>query len=104
MDAKGPTSIVAHFERLSDPRVVGRCEHKLIDVIVIAVLAIICGADGWVDVAMFGNAKEKWLRTFLELPNGVPKHDTFGRVFAALDPKSFADCFIKWVTGLSQLS
>ena len=104
MDASGPTSIVVHFERLSDPRVVGRCEHKLIDVIVIAILAVICGADGWVDVALFGAAQQTWLGTFLELPNGVPKHDTFGRIFSALDPKSFADCFIDWVSSLSQLS
>src|SRR5215217_5220930 len=73
----------AHFADLPDPRI-DRCKrHALLDVVTIAFCAVVCGADTWVDVAEFGRSKQAWLRTFLGLPNGVPSHDTFGRVFAA---------------------
>jgi predicted transposase YbfD/YdcC len=71
------------------------------DIIVIAICAIICGADDWTEVELFGNAKLSWLRTFLELPNGVPSHDTFGRVFARLNPEQFQQCFLEWVQAVS---
>ncbi len=75
------TVIEAHFESLPDPRrATMNLRHKFLDILVIAICAIICGADSWVAVAEFGRAKEHWFRTFLELPNGIPSHDTFTNV------------------------
>ena len=82
-------SLVEHFSDLEDPRVDRTKRHSLIDILVIAICAIICGADNWVAVELFGKAKIGWLSTFLELPSGIPSHDTFGRVFARLDPEQF---------------
>jgi predicted transposase YbfD/YdcC len=93
-------SLVGHFAVLEDPRDALRRRHKLIDMIVIAIAAVLCGADGWVAVAAFGRAKEGWLRQFLELPNGIPSHDTFGRVFAVLAPVAFEACFRAWVEAI----
>lgn len=93
--------LVEHFGQLDDPRVVGRTRHRLIDILVIAVCATICNADTWVDVAAYGRAKEAWLRTFLELPNGIPSHDTFGRVFAMIDPEQFQACFLAWIRAVA---
>ena len=78
-------SITKYFNLLKDPRVERTKRHSLLDIIVIAICAAICGADDWVSVERFGNAKLNWLQTFLDLPNGIPSHDTFGRVFAQLD-------------------
>lgn len=77
------------FASLKDPRTGRAKRHKFIDVLVIAICAVICGADSWVDVEMFGNSKKDWLSRLLELPNGIPSHDTFGRVFAMIDPVEF---------------
>jgi hypothetical protein len=82
----------------------GRCDHRLIDIIVIAVCAIIAGAESWVDVESFGKAKQAWLQTFLELPHGIPSHDTFGRFFAALDAEAFQAAFMRWVEGVFRVS
>jgi len=71
---------------------------------VIAVMAVICGANGWSEVALFGRCKQKWLTTFLELSGGIPSHDTFGRVFALLDPDAFERCFLAWMSALVELS
>lgn len=79
-------SILAHFQHLDDPRISPATRHQLLDIVAIALCAVICGADSWVEVEAFGTAKQTWLRTFLTLPHGIPAHDTFGRVFAALDP------------------
>jgi predicted transposase YbfD/YdcC len=95
------TSIWEHFSVLPDPRVERTKLHKLEDILTITICAVICGAETWVDIADFGWAKESWLRTFLELPNGIPSHDTFDRVFAALDTKVFEGCFQNWVADLA---
>lgn len=87
------------FADLPDPRA-ANVVHRLSDILVIAVCAVICGAEGWVDVQTFGNAKLPWLRTFLDLRHGIPSHDTFGRVFAALDPDAFERCFRQWIASL----
>ena len=97
-------SIGEHFADIVDPRVNRTKRHLLLDIIVIAICGVICGADGWVAVETFGKAKEAWLRTFLELPHGIPSHDTFGRVFARLDPEAFQRSFINWVQALSELT
>jgi predicted transposase YbfD/YdcC len=81
---------------LEDPRDDNR-RHLLLDIIVIAVCAAICGADTWTDVELFGEAKEKWFKGFLRLPHGVPSHDTFGRVFGLLDAEQFQQCFREWI-------
>lgn len=78
--------LTERFSDLEDPRIGRAKRHELIDVVVIAISAVICGADSWVDVEMYGKSKRDWLDRFLSLPNGIPSHDTFGRVFARLDP------------------
>jgi len=97
-------SIDHHFADMEDPRIDRTKLHSLLDIVVIAICAIICGADDWVSVELFGNAKHDWLEEFLELPNGIPSHDTFGRVFGALDPDQFQSCFLNWISAVSELT
>jgi predicted transposase YbfD/YdcC len=97
---QGPPSIAFHFAHVHDPRIDRGKRHVLIDVMTIAILAVICGADSWVGVVQFGKAKETWLKAFLALPNGIPSHDTFGRVFSLLDPEQFAKGFMDWIATL----
>jgi len=102
--AKNPAkSISEHFETVADPRVDRTKKHELIEIIIIAICAVICGADDWVAIERFGRAKEDWFRSFLVLPNGIPSHDTFGRVFSALDPEQFQQSFLNWVATLAEL-
>ena len=96
-------TIANHFGDLTDPRIDRTKLHKLLDILVIAICAVIAGADNWEDVAAFGQAKIDWFKTFLELPNDIPSHDTFNRVFARLDPKQFQDGFIRWVSAVSEV-
>jgi len=97
-------TITDSFAELEDPRVNRTKLHKLLDIITIAICGVICGADGWTGIEKFGNAKLAWLQTFLELPNGIPSHDTFGRVFARLDPEGFQQCFLGWVQAVSEFT
>jgi predicted transposase YbfD/YdcC len=91
-----------HFSDITDPRIHNHnFRHNIFDMLVIAVLATICGADGWVEIERFGQDKEEWLKTFLELPNGIPSHDTFGRLFAILEPQEFERCFSAWLQALN---
>ena len=89
---------------MPDPRVEGRCDHKLVEVVVLTVCAVICGADGWVGVETYGKEKEAFLRQYLELPNGIPSHDTLGRLFAALDAEAFQTSFARWVETVFELT
>ena len=98
--AIGDQSLTGHFAVLGDPRDGTKRRHLLIDMIVIAIAATLGGADGWVQIAQFGREKEAWLRRFLELPKGIPSHDTFGRVFSLLQPEAFEQCFRAWVASI----
>jgi len=96
-------AIEEHFGKVSDPRVDRTKEHKLMDMIAIAICAVICGAEGWVDIELFGKSKLAWLKTFLELPNGIPSHDTFGRVFSRIDAQEFQLAFSEWVWAVNDI-
>lgn len=99
------TTIQACFGNLTDPRnETHNKRHKLIDILTITILAVICGADSWVGIERFGNSKEPWLKTFLELPNGIPSHDTFGDVFARLDSKELQMSFLNWIRQVFSLT
>jgi len=97
------TGIIAHFSCIPDPRLNRKKEHKLTDIFFITICAVICGADGWVSVAQFGQAKKEWLTRVLGLKNGIPSHDTFGNVFAVIDTQLFAECFSRWVSELIEV-
>ncbi|MEG4508568.1 ISAs1 family transposase [Microcoleus sp. F6_B4] len=96
------TSFFRHFDTLKDPRIERTKEHLLIDIVAIAILSVISGAEGWVGIETYGKAKFDWLKSFLELPNGIPSHDTFSRVFARIEPQQFQDCFLSWVKSITQ--
>jgi predicted transposase YbfD/YdcC len=99
MDSQASGGTLRFFAGLPDPRA-HNVIHKLHDILVIAICAVICGADGWTEVEEFGRSKQTWFKTFLDLPGGIPSHDTFGRVFAKLDPDAFERCFIAWTGAL----
>jgi predicted transposase YbfD/YdcC len=96
-------AITAYFSVLEDPRRYNR-RHNLLDIVVIAICAAICGAEGWEDIELFGETKEEWLKEFLELPHGPPSDDTYRRVFAALDAEEFQICFMDWIEAVEELT
>ncbi len=98
--APKPRSIVEFFEEMTDPRVNRTRVHRLTDILVIGLCSILTGGEGFNDMELFGRIKLEWLKTFLQLPHGIPSHDTFNRVFSALDPRHFMDCFVRWVRGI----
>ena len=104
MDVDAPRSLLRFFDDVQDPRMDRTQHHSLGDILFITICAVICGADGWTEIELFGNAKLEWLRTVLALPNGIPSHDTFGRVFARLDPESFERGFLRWTAALAETS
>lgn len=105
MEEPKPTTLFeSHFGKIRDPRIGNAKQHKLIDIIIIAICAVICGADSWNDVELYGRNKQGWLKQFLELPKGIPSHDTFGRLFARLDPQEFGRRFMEWVKAITELT
>jgi predicted transposase YbfD/YdcC len=104
MDADAPRGMLRAFTDMEDPRMDRTKEHSLADILAIAICATICGADDWSKMELFGRCKEKWFRTFLDLPNGIPSHDTFRRVFMLIEPDAFERCFMAWVDGLCEAS
>ncbi|GHO70465.1 ISAs1 family transposase [Ktedonobacter sp. SOSP1-52] len=90
------------FARVEDPRIDRTKRHRLRDILIIAICGTICGADGWVEIEEFGKAKAAFFQELLDLPNGIPSHDTFGRVFGLIDPKQFEASFVQWVQGISR--
>jgi predicted transposase YbfD/YdcC len=104
MESSTPQTLLQHFSALTDPRIERRKLHKLIDILAIAICATICGAETWEDLELFGNAKQQWFKSFLELEHGIPSHDTFRRVFARLDPEEFQHSFLNWVRSTFELT
>jgi DDE_Tnp_1-associated len=97
-------SIVEHFQTLEDPRIERTKQHLLLDILVIAVCILLTGGEGFQDMELFGKSKRAWLQTFLALPHGIPSHNTFGRVFARLNPQRFQECFLSWTQAVAQLT
>src|SRR6266849_3966438 len=95
-------SFFGHFATLEDPRIDRTKLHKLMDIMFIAVCALLSGANDFVGMEKFGKAQKAWLQQYLELANGIPSHDTFGRVFQALDPQEFGKCFLSWVAAFQE--
>ena len=97
MDQK--KGLIEHLSIIRDPRVEGRCDHDLVDILVIVICAVLSGAEGWEEIVEFGYLREGWLRGFLRLKNGIPSHDTIARVMSIIDTKELGTSFIEWVSG-----
>ena len=104
MEKEAIGSITKYFGELQDPRTGNAKAHIFLEILIIAICAVICGADGWSDVELFGKNKKDWLKTFLRLPKGIPSHDTFGRIFAKIRPEEFQRRFIEWVQAIEKLT
>ena len=103
--AASPAALIeTHFGTLKDPRAAYRIEHKLIDILIITICATICGANDWEAIAEYGQTKQDWLKTWLELPNGIPSPDTFSRVLARINPAELQKCFIGWMEAVAQVT
>ena len=95
---------IEQFGDIPDPRIERTKKHKLIDILFITLSAVLCGCDEWEEIQSYGEKKESWLRKYIELPNGIPSHDTINRVISAIDPKVMQECFVRWVQGIATLS
>lgn len=95
-------SVLSHFQHLRDPRVGCKKEHNLVAIVTMAILAVLCGADGFVAIETYGKANQAWLETFLDLPKGIPSHDTFGRVFGMLEALELQNSFLAWVSSITE--
>jgi hypothetical protein len=104
MTTTAGATIQEYFAEVTDPRVERTKLHLLVDILVIALCAVICGADTWVEIEACGKAKEGWLRQFLALPNGIPSHGTFARVLARLNPEELQGCFLRWMQAVSEVT
>jgi DDE_Tnp_1-associated len=94
-------SIKKYFRHLKDPRVVGRSRHLLVDIIVLAICGVIADCDDWHEIVLFAQKRLAWFKRFLKLPNGVPSHDTFERVFSKLEPRAFQSCCLAWLRAVA---
>jgi predicted transposase YbfD/YdcC len=103
MAASRVGSIKRYFRKVLDPRVQGRTRHLLIDILVIAICAVIADCDSWSEIAQFGEKRQRWFKRFLKLPHGIPSHDTFERVFNQVDPRAFENCLIPWLKDINEL-
>lgn len=99
-----PSSLIGHFESVSDPRINRSKRHKLIDIIIIVIVGVICGAESWRAIEMVAEEKQDWLKKFLELPNGIPSHDTIARVFSRISARQFEICFSLWMKATATLT
>jgi predicted transposase YbfD/YdcC len=104
MEPNPISSIHTAFENITDPRTGDNIRHPLINLIAITICGVICGADSWTDIELFGKAKQDFLGTFLDLSNGIPSHDTLGRVFRWLDPDELASSFYQWTQAIRELT
>jgi len=102
MDSDAPNTLIEHFSLLDDTRDPSRRRHLLIDILIIAITAVLCGADRWTEIEEFGKSNEEWFRKFLKLDHGIPSHDTFGRVFALLSPAAFQERFGAWIESVRE--
>jgi len=102
MPSQPKLSILEHFATLPEPRDIRTCKHELTDILVIGLCAVLGGADSWEDIALFGQSKKQWFAKFLKLPNGIPSHDTFNRLFQAIDPAAFQECFVSWMNAVCE--
>ena len=99
-----PAALMSYFEKVPDPRIARSRLHPLSTILIISLCAVVCGAESFVGIEEFALGKEAWLRTFLDLPNGIPSHDTIGRVLANLNPAALADAFRQWVAAVATLT
>ena len=104
MEENTQSDLESLFAHVEDPRMERTKRHRLRDIIILAICGVLCGAEGWVEIEEFGKAKEAWFTELLQLPNGIPSHDTFGRVFSLIDPKEFEASFLQWVAGSAKRS
>ena len=102
--ARVTATLIEKFATLSDPRIERTKKHSMTDILVISICGFICGVDNWVDLEEFAEIRQEWFKTFLELPNGIPSHDTFGRFYAALDPVAFSRCFTSWIQSVAEVT
>jgi predicted transposase YbfD/YdcC len=98
------SSFFEHFETLPDPRIDRTKRHNLSDILFITIAAVLSGCDDWNEIELYGQTKEEWLRKYLELPGGIPSHDTFNRVFSLLDPDALRECFLNWIEQIASLT